>query len=89
MAKFRSIPHEIEAFQFVKGWVRPDWFHNAVRVGEASATWNRNDKHITIYGENQIEKAFLNDWVCLSTHGKIYTLKDRDFKSDYREIDSV
>ena len=86
MDKFRSVPHEIDAFQFRKGWIRPDWFYQAVKTGGAQITWSAKEKHITIYTETQMERASINDWVCLSENKEIYVLGDEIFKQRYRKI---
>lgn len=54
----------------------------AVEIGGASVTINNKTKHITIYGKNQSETAFLNDWICRSIHGKLYVLDNQTFRDE-------
>lgn len=75
------MPQTIEAFQFKKGWIRPDWFEAAMRENKAQVTWNEKQKYISIYGEGQMEKAFIDYWICRSEHGKIFVLDDVSFKN--------
>lgn len=81
---YKSKPNTIEAFRFTnKDRDFPDWFIKAIHDGRASVTRNKNEQCITIYGDNQMEKAYLDDFVCLSQWGKIYKLDDETFKQCY------
>ena len=85
MAKFKSKPHEIEAFQFRNDVkiTTPKWFAEAYERGEVQITMNNKDNYITVFGDQQMEKAFLTYWVCRADHGKIYVLDDASFKESY------
>lgn len=83
---YNSIPHTIEAFRFTnKPRDLPEWFLDAVIKGKASVTRSKDEVCINIYGKNQTEKAFLDDFVCLSPWGKIYVLDDKTFCEGYKE----
>ena len=86
MAKFKSVPHEIEAFQFTNtNLIPPQWFMDAVEDGKASVTISDQEKSITVYGEHNTEKAKINWWVCKSDEDKIYVLDDKSFRRKYQE----
>ena len=85
--KYKSKPHEIEAFQFVsKDTKPPEWFLKEVREGRASVTINNKGEYITIYSEDQFEKAYLKDWVCRAGHGKVYVLDNINFQNSFESI---
>ena len=81
---YNSKPHTIEAFRFTnKERDLPEWFVDAVHKGRASVTISDKEQCVTIYGDNQIEKAYLDDFVCLSPWGKIYKLDEATFTEGY------
>ena len=86
MAKrYTSKPHQINAFRFSKKKREyPDWFNAQVVLGKAQVTINKKDRFITLYGDNQKEKVFTNDWVCEADHGKLYRLTDENFQLGYK-----
>jgi hypothetical protein len=83
--KYKSKPHEIQAFRFTKKKREfPDWFLKAIEKGRASVTVNDKQQFITIYGnQDQVEKAYHNDCVCFSSHGKLYVLPNEIFNEYY------
>ena len=85
--EYISKPQVIKAVQFKAGWERPQWLSDAVRVNHVQVTWNSKNKYVNVYGVNQVEKAFLDDWVCLTEHGKIFVMSDQDFKKYWCEHD--
>ena len=89
MARFRSIPHEIEAFQF-KGDIKmkpPQWFIDAVHQGKAQVTLSEKyGNYITILSKNQTEKALPYYWICLHPNGKIFVLDDQRFNGSFIPI---
>jgi hypothetical protein len=87
MAKYISNPEEIEAFQFLSNeTMAPKWFVKSYREGKASVTINPKDSHITIYGENQTEKAMLSDWICRGIGGKIFVIDNENFKKHWSKL---
>lgn len=95
MPKFRSKPHEIEAFQFrINSNVKvPEWFIKAVEVNEIQVTMHeKHGYYVTIYSYDetgkvtQMEKAHLNDYICRADHGKIYKLDRKSFVDSYERI---
>jgi len=50
-------------------------------------TRNRKHNYITVYGDNQIEKARDKDWICRADHGKIYVLDNKSFMDSYDEAE--
>ena len=88
MPRFISLPHTIEAFKFSGHETKPpQWFVEAVHTGRASVTINNKDAYITVFSKEQFEKAFLQDWVCLSDHGKIFVIDNETMKSTFRKTD--
>lgn len=89
MEKFKSKPHEIEAFQF-NGDIPddlPNWFTEAQEKNKIQVTISdRYGKYISVYGDNQIEIAREKFWVCHADHGKIYVLDDSSFKESYEIV---
>ena len=84
--KYISRPHEIKAFQFLRGAKAPDWFVDAYHLGKIQMTLDEekdDDNYIVVFGKQQTEKAFLTDWVCRADHGKIYVLDDASFRESY------
>jgi len=90
MARFVSLPHHIEAFQFLKNRTEvPKWFEKAVEIGKAHIVMNNLIESITVFGDSQSERAFVNDWVCLSDHGKIFVLDNKSFHKTFIRTDDV
>ena len=84
--KYQSQPHKIDAFRFTKKDRKfPEWFNKAIEVGKASVRIDGDIREITIYGEDQIEKAHHLDWICC-TDGKLYALPDEIFKKRYKPV---
>lgn len=93
MAKFKSVPHDIDAFQFQTSTKNkaPDWFVEAYHKGEVQITMSdKYGYYVVVYGEGQIEKAMIGDWVCFMRYkdgragGKIYVLSDAKFRESYK-----
>lgn len=85
--KYKSKPHNIDAFRFsVKTRAYPEWFTKAIHEGKASLTINNKSRYISIYGKDQEEKAYTDDWVCLSNDGKLYVLPDDIFQKYYEAM---
>lgn len=86
MHKFKSRFHTIDAFQFLgHKTIAPDWFIEQVTIGKASVTMSHKDSYISIYGEDQEEKAREGSWVCRSSNGKIYALDETRFNGSYEK----
>lgn len=84
--RFKSIPHEIDAFQFIgdMNFKPPKWFKDAYERGEIQVTINEKyGNYITVYGKDQTEVARMNSWLCHAKHGKIYVLDDQRFRQSY------
>lgn len=90
MAKFKSKPHTIEAFQF-NGDMKfkpPKWFMDAYRTNGVQVTISEKyGNYITVYGQDQVEVAREGYWVCIADHGKIYVLDDKSFRASYKAIE--
>ena len=82
MAKYKSVPHEIEAFQFRKDVkvTLPKWFVEAAERNEAQVTMSEKyGDYICIYArengrQTQMERAYVGDWICRHANGKIFVL---------------
>lgn len=88
MTTYKSIPHKIEAFQFSgkRAEPKPQWFWDAVKVGRAMVTINSKDRYITIVDDSQMEKVWIDDWVCYDPESdKFYKLKNEAFRKRYVE----
>ena len=82
--KYRSKPHEIDAFRFSnKKRAYPQWFIDQMHLGKASVSDDNKHRYITVYGQDQVERAYTDDWICLSGHGKLYVLSNENFKQGY------
>jgi len=88
MGNYISLPHRIEAFRFTgSDFKPPKWFVSAYKIGKVSFTINDKEQYISVFGDNQFERAYLQDWVCLSDSGKIFVLDDNSFKNTFRKTD--
>jgi hypothetical protein len=83
MAKFISVPTEIEAEQFFpdkKPW--PDGVKEMARAGEEPPTWYIKDKE----QRNSVIWVNPSDWIITGTQGEKYPCSDRVFKQKYRSV---
>lgn len=85
--KFRAKPHEIEAFQFVKGKIiPPKWFTNAYKTGRALVTMNNTDRYITVFNGANSMKAYDGQWVCINKTGTLFVLSDEEIKEQFDAV---
>lgn len=86
--KYVSKPQIINAFQFLgnKTDVPPPWFVDALKHNKIQVTMHeKHGFYISVYGENNhIEKAYINDWICIAEHGKVFVMHDGDFNKYWR-----
>lgn len=87
MPKYKSKPHEIDAFQFVSRGTKPEkWFKQAHEEGRVSITINSKSEHITIYDDDgNFRKAYVGDWICRDDSGQIFPLTHKSFFLKFEE----
>lgn len=85
--RFQSVPHEIEAFQFTAGNVKPPkWFNDAYKEGRIQIIINPKQKHIAIYTKDGMRKAFIGDWVCRNLSGTIFPLTHEEMIRGFKPL---
>lgn len=85
--RFKSIPHEIEAFQFTKGKISPPhWFVEEYERGNIQITMNAKHDYVAIYTADGEHKAFLGDWICRNEAGTIFPMRHCEMQNGFKPV---
>lgn len=84
--KFKSKPHEIEAFQFKGNESEyPNWFLELYRVGGVFITITNKNQYIEIITKRGSLKAFMGEWICKNSSNNLFVLSEEELKNGFYE----
>jgi len=82
--KFRSKPHEIDAFQFESKQTKPpQWFLDLVPKNTVAVVINASEEYISVHQGVTYQKARVGDWIAKDDTGRITVLSQKEMDAKY------
>ena len=86
MSKYRAVPYEVEAVQFLPPFreVAPDWLLAAYKRGDVAVTLGPKGKYVTVYRDGDMTRGYVGDWICIDQRGEVSVIGRAVFEERFR-----